>query len=333
MSHPVVNSTVAPYVGRFAPTPNGHMHEGTAAAALLAWSHARAAGGRFLLRWDDLDGLRCREEFVDGLRADLAWLGVDWDGEVRQRDRVAEYGRALAELAAAGSVYRCLCSRSDIRARIAAGGSYDGRCRARRIGRGEAEAVAATSAWVTGNPRPKRPMTGCLRLDLSVAGAAVGGYGGPAAWERSGGTDVAAGGDPVIWSAEGYASYTLSCAVDEAGLGVTDVVRGRDLLPETAAQIAVLRALGVRPPRYVHFGLVLDADGRKLSKSAGAVRLRDRSDGDARTIRDRVGAEWFDPPVEGDDLPGGWGGTLVHPKMSVDPGTGPGPTDGRGTAG
>lgn len=267
----------APYVGRFAPTPNGPMHAGTAAAALLARAHARAAGGRFLLRWDDLDPLRCRAEWIDSLRADLLWLGVDWDAEVHQSRRRAAYEPRLLALAGRGLVYPCRCSRADVRRRTDR--AYDGRCRADAFR--DADPAAALLAD-PGRSAAERPALRLLRPDGDGSS------------------------DPVIWSREGHPAYTFASALDENDLGVTHVVRGEDLAGEAGPQSAVLSLLGRPVPEFVHFPLVRDPAGGKLSKSAGAPPLRERWSGDAAAFRDWVGRAFFDPPVGGADLPAGW---------------------------
>jgi glutamyl/glutaminyl-tRNA synthetase len=269
------------------------MHRGTAAAALLAWSHAEAHGGRFLLRWDDLDPLRCSDDWLDSLRSDLEWLGVRWSGEVRESDRRGLYEEMLLRLTGSDAVYPCSCSRAEIKRRTP-DGRYDGHCRGRAF-RTEGE-LKAHLHRCRGESPVDRP---ALRLRLD----------GPA----PGFADAAAGPvpptptpDPVVWSREGYASYTFACAVDEPTMGITAVVRGRDLLAETPAQLAVMAALGLAAPGYLHFPLVTDAGGRKLSKSASAPRLRDEWSGDASAFRDWVGRTFFDPPVGGERLAEGW---------------------------
>ncbi len=238
--------------GRFAPSPTGRLHLGNARSALLGWLWARASGGEFLLRIEDLDPERSKPELVDGIFEDLAWLGLDWDGPVwRQSQRAAVYEEALARLEAAGRAYRCWCSRAEVaRAATAPHGDegpvYPGTCRLA--------------------PRPKTDRApswrfvvepGVERFDDAVRGPCE--------------QDVAAQvGDFVICRADGVASYQLAVVVDDALAGVNRVLRGDDLLASTPRQRQLQRALGVASPTYAHVPLLVQPDGRRLAKRDGA---------------------------------------------------------------
>jgi glutamyl-Q tRNA(Asp) synthetase len=251
---------------RFAPSPTGYLHLGHAHAALFAWRRARAAGGRFLLRLEDIDPGRCRPEYAEGILEDLAWLGLDWDGEVRvQSAHLAEYRADLDRLAGMGLLYPCFCTRADIAGSVAAphgpdGPVYPGTCRhlpaelvRERVDRGDRHA---------------------LRLDLAAALQLT----GKLTWEEEGEgrlpCEPEAFGDPVLARKDAPASYHLCVTHDDAVQGVTLVTRGVDLRPATSLQRVLQTLLGWPEPRYAHHGLVLDASGRRFSKRDGAVTLR-----------------------------------------------------------
>lgn len=258
---------------RFAPSPTGLLHLGHAHAALTAWRLARAEGGRFLLRLEDIDAGRCRPEFAAAILEDLAWLGLEWDGAVRvQSEHLAEYHAVLAGLAARGLTYPCFCSRADIerecRAALAAphhgpDGSllYPGTCR--RLT--EQERRASVEA---GKPH-------AIRLDTSRALAAVGaglsyieqGVGVvPCAPERF--------GDVVLARKDAPSSYHLCVTHDDAVQGVTLVTRGQDLRPATDVHRLLQAVMGWPAPRYGHHPMLTDTAGRRLSKRDGALSLR-----------------------------------------------------------
>jgi len=235
--------------GRFAPSPTGPLHFGSYLAALASWLDARAAGGRWLVRIEDLDRPRERPGAADDILRQLARLGLEWDGEVLyQSRRAALYEEALRRLAA--STYWCGCSRREIAdssLRLAADGAqvYPGTCRA-----GLAEGKA---------PRALRVRTGAGPIAFvdRVQGRLE------QVLER----DV---GDFVLLRADGQFAYQLAVVVDDALQDVTDVVRGADLIDSTPRQIHLQRLLGLPTPRYLHIPVALDASGDKLSKSAGA---------------------------------------------------------------
>jgi glutamyl-tRNA synthetase len=250
-------------VGRFAPSPSGAMHLGNARTALLAWLDVRARGGRMLLRIEDLDRDRCRPELADDVRRDLEWLGLDWDEETApQSTREAAYHAALDQLAAAGAVYECFCTRRELAVASAPHGPeaerrYPGTCRS--LGpAARARRVAA------GRPPALRVMMPAELVKLAdrVHGSL----------SQSVGEAV---GDIVARRSDGLFAYQLAVVVDDAHDGVTDVVRGDDLLWSTPRQICLQRMLGLPRPAYAHVPLVLGPDGARLSKRHGAVAVAD----------------------------------------------------------
>jgi glutamyl-Q tRNA(Asp) synthetase len=257
-------------VTRFAPSPTGLLHLGHAHAALIAWRAARDAGGRFLLRLEDIDRTRCRPEFADAIARDLAWLGLAWDGAVRvQSEHFADYGRALDRLENEGLLYPCFCTRAAIKAEMARaagaphgeeGPPYPGTCRgltaAERAARREAGA-----AWA-------------LRLDVAVALART----GKLWWQDETAGRVAADaarlGDVVLARKESPASYHLAVTLDDALQGVTLVTRGEDLFAATHIHRLLQALLDLPVPRYRHHALLVDAAGRRYAKRDRALTLR-----------------------------------------------------------
>ena len=238
------------YVGRFAPSPTGPLHQGSLVAALASWLDARAAGGRWLLRIEDVDEPRCSPAAAGTILRQLDALGLHHDGEVVwQSRRTALYRAALDALVARGQAYGCVCTRRDLESQpLASDGArrYPGTCRDRTS--------VVPRAW-----RLRVPAGEVAFDDRGLARIAV---------------DVAAdSGDFVLWRADGYCAYQLAVVVDDADQGVTDVVRGADLLTSTPRQILVQRALGLPQPRYAHVPVVLDAHGEKLSKQTRAPAL------------------------------------------------------------
>jgi len=257
-------------VTRFAPSPTGLLHMGHAYSALFAWRRAREAGGRFLLRIEDIDRTRCRPEFTAAILEDLAWLGLDWDGEVRQQaEHFADYEAALDRLDVAGLIYPCFCTRAAIAAEIArAGGApqgeagplYPGTCRSlameerlRRIAAGESFA---------------------LRLDVSRALART----GPLQWDEEEQGIIAAQpellGDVVLARKDTPTSYHLAVTVDDALQGMTLVTRGADLFAATHLHRLLQALLDLPVPRYRHHALLTDASGKRFAKRDKALTLR-----------------------------------------------------------
>ncbi len=216
-------------VGRLAPTPSGHLHLGNALAFGAAWLSVRGAGGRLLLRVEDLDRGRARDEVAAGQREDLLWLGLSWDEEVVPQSRRAYSLDGLP-------VYRCACSRA---VRLARG------CRCREL-------PSETGAW-----RFRVPSGPVGFVDRAL---------GP--------RQVVPDDDPILMRESGEAAYPLAVVVDDARDGVTEVVRGADLLEATGTQLRLHACLGLAPPTYLHTPLLLGTDGKKLSKSHGSTEIR-----------------------------------------------------------
>ncbi len=231
------------YRGRFAPSPTGPLHFGSLVAAVCSWLDARAHGGEWLVRIEDVDEPRCRPHWGDEILRTLERLGLLWDGGVVWQSRRKEvYREALERLKRAGLAYPCACSRRE------AGGRYSGRCR-----NGLPEGAVAR-AWRF-LARPGR-------------------VGFPDRWQGWFEQDVEAeAGDFILLRADGCFAYQLAVVVDDAGQGVTHVVRGADLLDSTPRQILLQKALGLPQPLYLHHPVAVDGAGRKLSKQNRAPAL------------------------------------------------------------
>ncbi|WP_237241578.1 tRNA glutamyl-Q(34) synthetase GluQRS [Rothia nasimurium] len=239
--------------GRYAPSPSGDLHLGNLRTALLAWLMARSAGGRFVMRVEDLD--RVKKGAAERQLADLAALGIDWDGEVLyQSTRLDAYADALNRLREAGLVYECYCTRKEIQeassAPHGAPGAYPGTCR------NLTEAERAER-------RQLRPAS--LRLKAQVSEWTV--------TDRFAGEYTDAVDDFVLVRADGVYAYNLVCVVDDDYQGVTEVVRGDDLLPSAPRQAYLAHLLGLQVPAYAHVPLALNTEGKRLAKRDGAVTL------------------------------------------------------------
>ena len=231
-----------PYRGRFAPSPSGELHFGSVVAALGSFLQARVHGGEWLVRIENIDPPREVQGAAAAILRQLERLGLHWDGEVvYQRDREPAHRAALAELRRQGLVYRCRCSR-----RVAGPGAYQGTCREARL-----------SAEVPGADR-LRVGTATILFDDLLRGRVS---------ERL----AESCGDFVIWRAEDWPAYHLAVVVDDAAAGITEIVRGGDLLDATARQIYLQQRLGLPHPAYCHLPLALDLDGAKLSKQTLAA--------------------------------------------------------------
>jgi glutamyl-Q tRNA(Asp) synthetase len=277
---------------RFAPSPNGYLHLGHAFSALLNADKAKAAGGRMLLRIEDIDETRCRPEYETAIYEDLAWLGLCWEEPVwRQSQHYADYQAALGRLQTMGLTYRAYESRTEI-ARAAIGHDPDGA----PLFPGRHNTLLSTAE------RAHRIDTGkpyAVRLDVAAALKRV----GPLLWTETGtgpagesgavAANPAAWGDVILARKETPTSYHLAVVVDDAAQGVTDVVRGQDLFHATSVHRLLQALLGLPQPRYHHHRLVLDTDGKKLSKSTSATGLRElRSRGlNPTDIRKLVGLD------------------------------------------
>ncbi len=288
-----------PPVFRFAPSPNGYLHLGHALSALLNADRAAAAGGRLLLRIEDIDAARCRPEYETAIDEDLAWLGLSFEQPVRRQSaHYDNYRAALARLDALGLIYPSFESRAEIAALVAARetrGPWPRDPDGAPLYPGAAKSLAAAE-------RRRRIETGApyaLRLDMQAALARA----GPLTWSESGagpqgetGTiaaDAAAWGDVVLARKDAPASYHLAVTVDDAAQAVTEVVRGRDLFHATSVHRLLQALLGLAVPQYHHHRLIHDVDGRKLSKSTRATGLRElRGQGlSAVDIRRMVGLD------------------------------------------
>lgn len=250
--------------GRFAPSPTGRLHLGNLRTALLAWLFARSTAGRFVVRMEDLDRGAVRPEHYDGQLADLAAIGLDWDGAVvRQSERGARYHDAIAALVAADLTYPCYCTRREIQEAASAAhgdpmpeGAYPGTCRA-----------------LTASDRATRARTGRrpalrLRAEPGLVVSFV---------DRLHGPVSAVVDDVVLRRGDGTPAYNLAVVVDDAAQGIEEVVRGDDLLLSTPRQIHLAELLGLDVPTYAHVPLVVGPDGARLAKRHGAVTLGDRA--------------------------------------------------------
>jgi glutamyl-tRNA synthetase len=247
--------------GRFAPTPSGRMHLGNVLCALLAWLSVRQQGGRMVLRIEDLDAMRCPRQYADLLEEDILWLGIDWDeggskggprGPYYQSECAPLYEKALQKLREKGLLYPCFCSRAQLHAASAPHLSdgqvlYNGHCRSL-----SAEEAAQLS-------KIRRPADRLRVPDRTIT--FVDGCQGP--YTESLPLEC---GDFLVRRSDGVFAYQLAVVADDARMGVTEVVRGKDLLSSTARQIYLFELLGFPPPHYRHIPLLLAPDGRRLSK-------------------------------------------------------------------
>lgn len=246
-------------VTRFAPSPNGSLHLGHAYAAIAAHDRAREANGRFQLRIEDIDGTRSRTELADEFRADLEWLGLEWEEVPAQSTRMASYDAAARELLERGLLYPCTCTRAEIEAlepHLGPDGLvYPGTCKGRELDIG-------------------KPLA--LRFDIGKAMAEV----GDIWWEDELAgrmlADPREAGDVVIVRKDAPASYHLAATLDDAADGVTLVTRGQDLFYATNVHRLLQALLDLPVPRWHHHGLLIDETGKKLSKSRHSSSLADR---------------------------------------------------------
>lgn len=255
--------------GRFAPTPSGLMHVGNARTALLSWLQIRSAGGQFILRIEDIDKPRSRPHYAEQALSDLRWLGLDWDegpdiggpfSPYVQSEREEQYEAALEQLLVKDKLYPCFCSRADLQAIASAphglsaeGPAYPGLCRhltpSERVERAASKQPSLRFAM------PDHPIT---YVDEAA---------GPQTFAPGAGSDF------VVKRADGIISYQLAVVVDDAAMGITDVLRGYDLLDSTPRQLLLYEALSLTPPRFAHVPLLLGPDGNRLAKRHGAISL------------------------------------------------------------
>lgn len=244
--------------GRFAPTPSGRMHLGNAFSALVAWLSARSAGGEVVLRIEDLDPRAQHPGVAQTLVDDLAWLGLTWDeGPLYQSERGEHYARAIERLEGMGLTYPCFCTRADLRAASAPHASdgalvYPGTCRGL-----SAEEVERRSRVRPPSLRLRVPEEGDPAGTIEFRDLAYGPHREVLARDC---------GDFLVRRSDGVIAYQLAVVVDDALMGVTQVVRGHDLLPSCARQTYLARLLGFEPPEYGHVPLLVAPDGRRLSK-------------------------------------------------------------------
>lgn len=273
------------YRGRIAPSPTGFLHLGHARTFWVAHERARLAGGRLIMRMDDLDGPRCRQEYVDAACEDLRWLGLDWDegpdcggdfGPYTQSERESSYREAMLKLVRLGDAYPCYCSRKDIQQAASAPHEsddeliYPGTCRPQE------RTPLSVEDWADFEARLNLPLAGrkpCWRFRGAI-GACVKF------------TDVRLGaqkysvdevlGDFVVWRRDGLASYQIACVVDDSAMAVTEVVRGEDLLISTARQLLLFNSVGLSsaPSAWCHCTLMNDELGKRLAKRYDSLGLR-----------------------------------------------------------
>jgi glutamyl-tRNA synthetase len=244
--------------GRLAPSPTGAQHVGNARTYLIAWLSARSRGGSVTLRIEDIDSPRVKTGAIDLIREDLGWLGLDWDeGPFIQTQRLLLYEAALERLKSLELVYPCTCTRTDIAEAASAphleheGPVYPGTCAHRRAA--DAEELDWPYAWrfrVADSPAFDDLFRGPTHVDLRHIG-----------------------GDFVVWKSSRTPAYQLAVVVDDAEMGITEVIRGDDLVPSTPRQLLLFRALGRTSPRFGHVPLVVGPDGRRLAKRHGDTRL------------------------------------------------------------
>lgn len=272
------------YRGRIAPSPTGYLHLGHGRTFWTAWERARNVGGKVVLRNDDLDRDRVRTEFITGFIEDLKWLGLDWDegpdrgGPHRpysQSERMPHYAAALSRLRDLGWIYPCTCSRREILASLSAPHAgdeepiYGGHCRGRRL---EDLKWGTRFSW-----RFRVPDGEVIEFEDAFAGRV----------RYEAGRDF---GDFVVWRHDGVPAYQLACVVDDAQMGITEVVRGEDLLLSTARQILLYHALGWAVPQFCHCPLVRDAQGQRLAKRHASLSLRELRA--AGRLPEEIRAQW-----------------------------------------
>ncbi|HVU33054.1 MAG TPA: tRNA glutamyl-Q(34) synthetase GluQRS [Opitutaceae bacterium] len=267
-----LNSSTS-YIGRLAPSPTGHLHLGHARTFWIAAQRARAAGGVLLLRNDDLDTARCRPEFIEAMQEDLHWLGLEWNGPmVSQSGRIDRYRAALGRLHAAGLLFPCDRSRRDVLEAAGApheGGEDDEPLYPRSFRPSSDAAIPPLGDRISTNWRLRVPDD----VEIGFIDA------------RCGEQRAVAGrdfGDFIVWRKDDTPSYQLATVVDDAELGITEVVRGADLIRSTFRQLLLFRALGWTPPEFYHAPLMVDATGTRLAKRHDALSLRTlRAQGEA----------------------------------------------------
>jgi glutamyl-queuosine tRNA(Asp) synthetase len=256
-----VSSKPLPYRGRIAPSPTGYLHLGHARTFWIAQERAHAAGGKLILRVEDLDRARCRPEFTQGSLEDLQWFGFRWDeGPFFQSERMALYREAFEKLRERKAIYQCVCSRQDVLRALQAPHLgeeepvYPGTCRDRSFTQEELRGRHVNWRFRAPDGWTITFEDGRLGQQAFVAGKDF--------------------GDFVIWRHDDVPSYQLAVVVDDAEMGITEVVRGEDLLMSTARQLLIYEALRRKAPRFYHCALMLDESGERLAKRHESLSLR-----------------------------------------------------------
>jgi glutamyl-queuosine tRNA(Asp) synthetase len=260
-----------PYRGRLAPSPTGYLHLGHARTFWIAQERARAAGGTLILRNEDLDGARCRPEFVQAIYDDLRWFGFAWQegpdcggpyAPYTQSERMEHYRAAFVQLQRDGWIYPCTCSRKEILSALSAPHQsdeepiYPGTCRNSKLEESQ-------------NSKSDRRINWRFRVPDGETIAFVDGYHGPQQFIA--GKDF---GDFIVWRQDDFPAYQLAVVTDDATMQITEVVRGADLLTSTARQLLLYRALGLSAPAFYHCPLMLDENGVRLAKRHESLSLR-----------------------------------------------------------
>ncbi|MFN3973205.1 MAG: glutamate--tRNA ligase [Gemmobacter sp.] len=249
-------------VTRFAPSPTGYIHVGNLRTALMNWAIARKAGGQFILRLDDTDRERSKQEYADAIMADLEWLGLTWDRVERQSARMDRYAEAADQLRAAGRFYECFESPAELDLK-----------RKKQLNMGRPPVYDRASLALTEEQRAAmraEGRAGYWRFLLEQERIEwTDGIIGPVS------IDAGSVSDPVLIRADGQVLYTFASSVDDIDMGVTDIVRGADHVTNTATQIQIMRAMGGQPPSFAHHSLLTGPQGEELSKRLGTLSLRD----------------------------------------------------------
>lgn len=250
---------------RFAPSPTGHIHVGNLRTALMNWLIARKAGGSFILRLDDTDRERSKQEYADGIQRDLEWLGLTWDRVERQSDRLDRYADAADRLRAGGRLYEVFETPTELDLK-----------RKKQLNMGRPPVYDRAGLALTDEDKARLRAEGRegywrFRLDQERIEWPDGIIGDVS-------IDAASVSDPVLIRADGQVLYTFASSVDDVEMGVTDIVRGADHVTNTATQIQIIKAMGATPPRFAHHSLLTGPQGEELSKRLGTLSLRDLRD-------------------------------------------------------
>lgn len=247
---------------RFAPSPTGHIHVGNLRTALMNYLIARKTGGTFILRLDDTDRERSKQEYADGIQRDLEWLGLQWDRIERQSDRLDRYAEAADQLRAAGRLYEVFETPTELDLK-----------RKKQLNMGKPPVYDRAGLNLSDEDRARLRAEGRegywrFRLDQERIEWPDGIIGDVS-------IDAASVSDPVLIRADGQVLYTFASSVDDVDMGVSDIVRGADHVTNTATQIQIIKALGGTPPRFAHHSLLTGPQGEELSKRLGTLSLRD----------------------------------------------------------